>query len=154
VNASAEDPRLVVAVSGFVQNANGGVLLVRVDSRGWELPGGQVEHGESLVAALRREVEEESGCIVEPERLLCVDSRISPPEMVIHVFACRHVRGVPVAREDAVPEVGWFSPAQALELITRSPAAERLRDALEPRAAVRFRTYRMRPYDLVDEQML
>jgi 8-oxo-dGTP diphosphatase len=144
----------VIAVSGFVRNADEDVLLVRVASRGWELPGGQVEHGESLLAALRREVEEESGCIVEPERLLSVDSRISPPEMVVCVFACRHVHGLAAAREEAIPEVGWFPPATALELVTRSPATDRLRDALEPERGVRLRTYRVRPYEAIEERLV
>jgi 8-oxo-dGTP diphosphatase len=154
VTGAGEHPVHVLAASGFVTNGRGEVLLVRVNDRGWELPGGQVEQGESLVAALRREVEEESGCLVEPERLISVDSRLSPPEMVVHVFACRYMSGIPEAREDAVPEVGWFPSAEALALVTRSPAAERLRDALDPTGAVRFRTYRTAPYELIEERAL
>ena len=61
----SEHPRHVVAVTGFVTDAKQRVLLVRVADRGWEMPGGQVETGESLLDALRREVEEESGCRIE-----------------------------------------------------------------------------------------
>ncbi len=50
------DPMHIVAVSGLFSNANGQVLLVKTDRRGWECPGGQVEDGEDLVAALQREV--------------------------------------------------------------------------------------------------
>jgi ADP-ribose pyrophosphatase YjhB (NUDIX family) len=52
----AANPLHVVAVTGFVRDAAGRVLLVRVLDRGWELPGGQVEEGEWLTAALEREV--------------------------------------------------------------------------------------------------
>jgi 8-oxo-dGTP pyrophosphatase MutT (NUDIX family) len=40
------EPLHVVAVTGFVADAGGRILLVRVLARGWELPGGQVEEGE------------------------------------------------------------------------------------------------------------
>jgi 8-oxo-dGTP diphosphatase len=146
-----DHPTHVLAVSGFVTNDQGDVLLVRVVDRGWELPGGQVELGEGLLDALKREVEEETGCIVEPERLLSIDSRVTPPELLVHVFACHHVSGTPRVRESAVPEVGWFPPATALELVAWSPAADRLRDALVRRDGVRHRTYRMGPYESIAE---
>lgn len=89
--------------------------------------------------------------MVEPERLLSIDSRVTPPEMLVHVFACRHVGGVPHAREAAVPEAGWFAPAEALRLVTRSPVAERLRDALASLAGLRSRTCRMQRYESLAE---
>ena len=149
-----DHPTHVLAVSGFVANDNGDVLLVRTLGRGCELPGGQVERGEGLLDALRREVEEESGYIVEPVRLLSIDSRVTPPEMLVHVFACRHVGGAPRVREATVPEAGWFAPAEARRLVTRSPAAERLRDALGPFRGLRHRTYRMPPYESLAEGVL
>ena len=141
-----DDPTHLLAVTAFVRDADGRVLLVRVAERGWELPGGQVEHGEDLLSAVRREVEEESGCIVEPERLIATYSRVSSPEMVVHLFGCRHVGGAPRAREAAVPEVGWFAPGHARRLVTRPAAAVRLGDALTPLDDVRYRAYRMHPY--------
>ena len=101
-----------------------------------------------------REVEEESGCVVEPERLLSVDSRLTVPEMLVLVFACRFVDGVPRSLEAAVPQVGWFSPEEARRLVTRSPAAERLTAALGDDSGVRFRAYRMQPYVEVDRRLV
>lgn len=40
----------------------------------WTLPGGGIEFGESPEAAMVREVEEETGLVVEPDRLATVDS--------------------------------------------------------------------------------
>jgi 8-oxo-dGTP pyrophosphatase MutT (NUDIX family) len=39
--------------------------LVKCDRRSWEPSGGQVELGDDLFAALKREVREEAGCEVE-----------------------------------------------------------------------------------------
>lgn len=50
------------------------LLLVNEDGKHWDLPGGGVEHGESLASALRRELEEELGCrvnVVDPQLVGC-----------------------------------------------------------------------------------
>ncbi len=54
-------PKHIVAVSGLVRNTDGKILLIRGPHRGWEFPGGQVEEGENLIKALKREIKEESG---------------------------------------------------------------------------------------------
>ena len=144
-------PRHVVTVTGCVRDAAGRVLLVRVASRGWEMPGGRVEEGEDLVAAVAREVEEEAGCVVTAERLLAVYSKLSSPPMVLHLFACAHVAGEPQAREAAVPEAGWFDPEEARRLVTHPPSAQRLADALAAADGVAYRAYRVGPYEPLGE---
>jgi 8-oxo-dGTP diphosphatase len=54
-------PAPVTSVVAAVFNETGQLLVVRVRSRGWDLPGGHVEAGESLADAVVREVAEESG---------------------------------------------------------------------------------------------
>jgi 8-oxo-dGTP diphosphatase len=56
------------------------VLLARFVSwdgsdRHWTLPGGGIEHGEDPYRAVVREVDEETGYVVEVDELLGVDSR-------------------------------------------------------------------------------
>src|SRR4029453_8623784 len=80
------------------------VLLQRRDDNGkWGLPGGGVEPGESVRAAIVREVQEETGLDVEPVRLIGVYSDPAnhqvityPDGNVIHyvstVFECA-IRG-------------------------------------------------------------
>src|ERR1700733_8004435 len=54
---------------------DGRILLLNQDTdtgRSWSLPGGKVEEGETLAAALVREMHEETGLEVEPGRLLYV----------------------------------------------------------------------------------
>ena len=46
------------------------ILLPNLNSRGWDIPGGHIEMGESPEAALRREVMEETGAQLANVRLL------------------------------------------------------------------------------------
>jgi len=45
-------------------------LIMTKTHRGWELPGGHIEIGETPVEALHREVKEESGAIVETQKVI------------------------------------------------------------------------------------
>ncbi|NUR87205.1 MAG: NUDIX hydrolase [Nonomuraea sp.] len=53
----------------FVSDSAGRTLLTRVDARGWDVPGGHVEAGESAVEAAVRELQEETGLLLEPSEL-------------------------------------------------------------------------------------
>lgn len=112
------------------------------------MPGGQVEEGEDLVTALEREIEEESGCRASVERLIGVYSKISPPAMVLHLFTCSYVDGLPMAREAEISGAGWFEPNEAERLVTHPPSAQRLADALTPGELV-YRAYRVDPYEAI-----
>ncbi|MGH3191551.1 MAG: NUDIX hydrolase [Streptosporangiaceae bacterium] len=64
-----------VRVTGVVIDDQNRVLLLNQDTdtgRNWSLPGGKIEHGESLAQALVREVREETGLDIEPGRLLYI----------------------------------------------------------------------------------
>ena len=54
-----------VSVKGLLYDNNGKLLFVRERSDTWDLPGGGLEHGESIVEALRRECREELGAEIE-----------------------------------------------------------------------------------------
>jgi ADP-ribose pyrophosphatase YjhB (NUDIX family) len=84
---------------------NGKVLLIhrRNPPHGWALPGGFVEHGETVEDAVRREMKEETGLDLEDLRQFRVYSdpaRDPRGHVVSVVFAARGV-GKPEAGDDA-----------------------------------------------------
>ena len=58
-------PRKRVAAFGLIFDRRGQVLLAEHPERGWEIPGGHVEEGESALEAAKRECLEEAGVEVE-----------------------------------------------------------------------------------------
>ncbi len=130
---------------GLVEDAEARLLLVRTERRGWEPPGGQVELGEDLVTALRREIREESGCEVEVGALVGIYSNTGPPEKVMFTFRCRYTEGR-VSGGDECLEAGWFAPDEAQAAVTHPAQAGKLQDALASgRAGITYRAYRTRP---------
>ena len=51
---------------------NGSKILVTENERGWDIPGGHVEEGETPEEALIREVEEEAGASFSNPKLLAI----------------------------------------------------------------------------------
>lgn len=118
---SAHPPaaQIVLGVGAVVWNADGEVLLVRRANpprqHEWSLPGGKVEFGETLRAAIAREVIEESGVVIDIEGLLEVAELIGDTHYVLVDFTARALRGHPVAGSDAA-EARWFSMAEIAQL--------------------------------------
>jgi ADP-ribose pyrophosphatase YjhB (NUDIX family) len=83
-----------IRVTGIViEGARLLVLNQDTDSgRSWSLPGGKLEDGETLAAALVREMKEETGLDVEPGRLLYLCDYL--PAQVVHMtFEARRMGG-------------------------------------------------------------
>jgi 8-oxo-dGTP diphosphatase len=139
------DPRHIVAVCGLFANSHGEILLVQTPRRGWECPGGQVEEGEDLVQALKREVLEESGCQVEVGALVGIYTNPAPPSKVIFMFRGLHVSGEPAAADETL-DAGWFGVEQARERVTNPPDALRLQDALARGDRPLYRVYATHPF--------
>ena len=67
-------PTHIVAAAGIVVNSSGEILLVKNNRRGWEFPGGQVEVGENVIDAVKREIMEEAGVEIEVGEVFCISS--------------------------------------------------------------------------------
>ena len=132
----------VVAPSVFVAARDGRdrlLLVRRWDSGAWELPGGRVEVGESVLDAAVRETVEESGVLV---RITGVVGLFTDPAHIVvsgagevrqQFVLCLHawvVQGNPVPDLRETIAASWFDPADVAELSVELGASRWITSAL------------------------
>lgn len=117
------DVMLMPAAGGIIINDNNEVLLqLRSDTHTWGVPGGALDPGEDLADCVVREVYEETGLHVVPERV----TSVLAGEDFLHVypngdhvaimsvmFRCRPVGGIAKVNDDESLEIRYF-PVDAL----------------------------------------
>lgn len=109
-------PRPVLGVGALIIEGDSILLVQRGKEplRGyWSLPGGAVETGEKLAAAIAREVLEETALTVEAGEVAEIFERIMPDadggaeyHYVLIDYLCRIVSGTPCAGDDSCA-VAW-----------------------------------------------
>jgi ADP-ribose pyrophosphatase YjhB (NUDIX family) len=135
--------RIVPAASAIVTDGDGRILLHRrTDNALWSIPGGQMEVGETISQTVVREVREETGLEVAPDRLVGI---YTDPRHVIAYsdgearqefsicFACRPVGGELLDRGDESLAVGFFAPERIAEMSMHRSIRRRIADFLDAR---------------------
>jgi len=133
-------PMHIVTAAGYVEDGNGNVLLVKVEHRGWDTPGGQIEVGESIEEGLLREILEESGVIARVRCLAGIYSNVGQnvwhdgittvPTKVNFDFICDYVSGEPRPSSET-SEVIWVPKADVMGYVTSPAARYRFEKVLE-----------------------
>ncbi|MDR7278699.1 NUDIX hydrolase [Catenuloplanes atrovinosus] len=139
------DPRapqansLVVAVGAVVRDDEGRLLLIRRSDNGfWALPGGAQDLGESVSQAVVREVEEETGILVE---VTGISGIYSDPGHVIayddgevrqEFSLCFHAEAVSgdIRTSSESTSVAWISPSEVDKLSIHPSMLLRIRHGL------------------------
>lgn len=117
------DPRQVGAAATVVQDDAGDFLVVHSTRRGtWDCPGGRREPDESVLDCARRELHEETGLDLPPERFLpCGYERITVDlpghwaagGSLVQVYRLRLPERRPAVRSgDDVDGARWVTPEQ------------------------------------------
>jgi ADP-ribose pyrophosphatase YjhB (NUDIX family) len=122
------DSRHSVSVAGVILDDQGRALLVqRRDNGHWEAPGGILELDEDITTGLRREVREETGLEVEPERLTGVYKNM-PRGIVALVFRCHPIDGTLIETDES-RDFRWVAADEVPSLASEAFAV-RVLDAM------------------------
>lgn len=134
----------IAGVGAVIVRGGGEVLLIRRGQEPlkgeWSLPGGAVELGETLEEAVRREVLEETGLVVEPVGIVQAFDRIARDaegrvryHYVLVDFLCRVTGGSLACASDAM-EARWAGLGE-LDILTPL-TIEVIRKALQMAASL------------------
>lgn len=129
-----------------VRNAQRRVLLVqRIDTRNWELPGGKVNFGESALDAVVREVNEEAGILItvtglagiytDPGHVMVYSSGEVRQQFAV-CFHATPLRGDPRPEHEETINAEWVEPESLDELPIHPSMRLRLSQALKQPAQV------------------
>lgn len=144
------DNKHFVSVAGLVKNDDNQVLLIKSPDRGWEYPGGVVEFGESLEAALIREIKEESGVDVEIIGFVGLCKNIERNILNID-FVCKYVSGG-LATSDESLEGRWFSMEEAVNIVEAPLTKKRLVQMLSHDKEVHIFSFRKDPFSICTDE--
>jgi len=124
----------IVTVGGLIFNGAGQVLMIRTHkwSNLWGIPGGKIKWGETSVAALEREIEEETSLRITDIKFVLAQDCIHSKEFyreahfVLLNYTGRCVGEPAVKLNDEAREFRWVTVEQALEMPVNQPTRKLL----------------------------
>jgi len=141
------DLLMMPGASAVIINDKGEILLQhRRDDGLWGTPVGAIDPGEESAETVIREVYEETGLVVRPERIVGVyggkDNLVTYPNGdqiagITIVFLCRPLSGEPRVNDGESLEVRYFSPENLPQLHPRYKIS--IEQALKNQAKAHFR---------------
>ncbi|MFT4415796.1 NUDIX hydrolase [Fredinandcohnia humi] len=122
-------PKHIVSAASIVINNKNEILLIKGPRRGWEMPGGQVEEGESLKDAAIRETKEESGIDIEVIKFCGIFQNVEQ-SICNTLFLGKAIGGEPTTSSESL-EVGFFPIKKALDMVTWDNFRQRIEYCLD-----------------------
>ena len=138
MTAGSGTRRPLATVGALVVGPSGRVLLIRTHKwrDRWGVPGGKIEYGETMAAAVRREVREETALELDDIRWAPVQEAVEsgafhrPAHFVLLNFVARSASEV-VRLNDEAQAYAWVEPEEALSMDLNPPTAVLMRHYLE-----------------------
>ncbi len=132
---------LILVVDAAVVDKAGRVLMVKNRKNydllnGWILPGGKVSNSESLEDAIKREIREECGIAVRPDKIISVfvspmsvSGKVRDVFVIVGFLASPETTTTPALRpaDDEISEAQWF-PLDSLPADAFPDSLKQLRD--------------------------
>lgn len=147
-------PTHIIAGAGIVMNDKNEVLMVKTHNAGWVFPGGQVEVGENVIEAVKREIMEEAGIDVEVGEVFCISSNTAKypghsgvkevPTKIMLDFICKEIGGTPRPSEEN-SETKYVPVEEALGMIKAPAIIERFKAYLEYEGRPTYLAYVTKP---------
>jgi phosphoglycolate phosphatase-like HAD superfamily hydrolase/ADP-ribose pyrophosphatase YjhB (NUDIX family) len=134
----------LATVGALIFNARREVLMIRTHkwSGLWGIPGGKIKRGEPALAALRRELKEETGLNIKDIKFVLVQDCISSKEFyrdahfVLLNYTCRCVAKNPrVVLNEEAREFQWLKLAAAAKLKLNKPTKILLAAVMQSKSA-------------------
>jgi 8-oxo-dGTP pyrophosphatase MutT (NUDIX family) len=122
-------PKHIVSAATIVLNEEKEILLINGPWRGWEMPGGQVEEGESLKDAAIRETKEETGIDIEVLKFCGIFQNVNK-SICNTLFLGKPIGGKLTTSSESL-EVGFYPIEQALKMVTVGNFRQRIEYCLD-----------------------